>query len=51
MLIIGAVLIILGFVLAIKILWIIGIVIAAVGAIFLLRGGTGHPVGGRRYWY
>ena len=51
MMIIGAVLIILGFVLAIKILWIIGVVLLVVGAVLYLGGRrTGHPVGGR-YWY
>lgn len=51
MLILGAVLLIVGLVLGIKILWVVGLVIAAVGAVFMLSGSRGHAVGGRRYWY
>jgi hypothetical protein len=32
-------------------LWIIGLVLACVGAVLALAGAVNHPVGGRRYWY
>jgi hypothetical protein len=51
MLILGVILLVLGFVLGISILWIIGILLVIVGAVLWLLGGTGRPVGGRRYWY
>lgn len=49
--ILGAILIILGFVLAIKIIWIIGIVLLVLGAIFFLGHRSGARYGGNRYWY
>lgn len=50
MLILGVILIIVGFLLHIGIIETIGIVLAIVGAILLLLSMTGHAVGGRR-WY
>lgn len=51
MIILGAILMILGFIFAIPVLWTIGIVLVVVGAIFWILGATGRAVGGRRYWY
>jgi hypothetical protein len=52
MLILGVVCLILGFILGIQLLWIIGIVLAAVGALLLiLTAVSGTQIGGRRYWY
>jgi membrane protein implicated in regulation of membrane protease activity len=50
MIIIGIILLILGFLTGIGILWTLGIIALLVGLILLLVGYTGHPVGGRR-WY
>ena len=50
MVVIGIVLLLVGFLLAIPILWTIGIVVLVIGLILLLLGSTGRPVGGRR-WY
>ncbi len=51
MIIPGIVLLILGFILAIPILWTIGIIVLVVGLIFELLGATGRAVGGRRHYY
>jgi len=51
MIIVGLVLLLFGFLLGIKILWIIGVVLLCIGAALLLAGATGRSVGGRRYWY
>lgn len=52
MLILGVVLILLGYFLAIPVLVTIGIVLACVGAVLLLVSMIGHrEIGGRRYWY
>ncbi|NIK55225.1 DUF6131 family protein [Kribbella shirazensis] len=51
MLILGLILLILGFVLNISILWTIGIILLLVGAVFWILGATGRAVAGRRYWY
>ena len=51
MIVLGAILLILGFVLKIQILWTIGIILLVVGAVLWLLGSVGRHVGGRRYWY
>jgi hypothetical protein len=51
MIVLGAILLILGFVLKISILWTIGIILLVIGAVLWLLGAVGRPVGGRRYWY
>lgn len=51
MIIVGLILLILGAVLAIPILWTIGIVLVIVGAVLWILGATGRAVGGRpHYW-
>jgi hypothetical protein len=51
MLILGLILLILGFVLNISILWTIGIILLLVGAVLWILGSTGRAVGGRTHWY
>jgi Family of unknown function (DUF6131) len=51
MIVLGAILLILGFVLKVQILWTIGIILLVVGAVLWLLGSVGRPVAGRRYWY
>jgi hypothetical protein len=51
LLILGLILLLLGFLLKISILWTIGIILLVVGAVLFLLGSTGRAVGGRRHWY
>ena len=51
MIVLGLVLLLLGFLLKIQILWTIGIILIVVGAVLFLLGSTGRAVGGRRHWY
>lgn len=51
MIILGIILLIVGFVFSIPILWTIGIVVLVVGLILMLLGSTGRAVGGRRHYY
>jgi hypothetical protein len=51
MIILGVILLILGFVFGIPILWTIGIILLVIGAILWILGSVGRPVAGRRYWY
>ncbi len=51
MIILGLILLILGFVLGVNILWTIGIILIVVGAILYLLGATGRAIGGRRHYY
>ena len=51
MIVLGIILLILGFLLKISILWTIGIIVLVLGVIFFILGSTGRAVGGRKYWY
>ncbi len=51
MIILGLILLLLGFLLKISVLWTIGIVVLVVGLILLLLGSMGRAVGGRRHYY
>jgi hypothetical protein len=49
--VVGLILLILGFLLSIHILWILGIIVLVVGLILMLMGSMGRAVGGRRHYY
>jgi uncharacterized membrane protein HdeD (DUF308 family) len=49
--ILGIVLLIIGFLTHLSFLWVIGIILIVVGVILALLGTTGRAVGGRRHWY
>jgi hypothetical protein len=51
MIILGLILLIIGFIASIPILWTIGIILVVIGAILALLGMAGHAVGGRRHYY
>jgi hypothetical protein len=51
MVILGIILLILGFIFTIPVLWAIGIVLVVIGAILFLLGALGHAVFGRRHYY
>jgi hypothetical protein len=51
MIILGIVLLIIGFIAKIAILWSIGIIVLVLGLILLVLGSLGRAVGGRRHYY
>jgi len=51
MIILGLVLLVIGFVAGIAILWTIGMILLIVGAVLWILGSLGHAVGGRRHYY
>ena len=51
MIVVGAILLILGFVFSIHLLTVLGIVLLVIGAVLWALGSVGRPVAGRRYWY
>ncbi|GAA3011227.1 DUF6131 family protein [Kitasatospora sp. NPDC006786] len=51
MIVLGVILLIIGFVTGISILWTIGIVLVAIGLVLWVAGALGHAVGGRRHYY
>jgi hypothetical protein len=51
MIVIGLVLLLLGFVMGIGLLWSVGVVVLIVGLVLMLLGRSGRMVGGRaHYW-
>jgi hypothetical protein len=51
MLLLGIVLLVIGFVTGISVLWTIGLILAAIGAVLWILGSMGRPVGGRRHYW
>ena len=51
MILLGIILLVLGFVLTIHILWILGIVLLVIGLAVAVIGGTGREIAGRRHFY
>jgi uncharacterized membrane protein HdeD (DUF308 family) len=51
MIVLGVVLLIIGFVAKVAIIWTLGIIAIVVGAVLVLLGGTRRAIGGRRHWY
>jgi hypothetical protein len=49
--ILGVLLLIIGFVAKIAILWTIGIILLVIGAILFILGSVGRAVGGRRHYW
>jgi hypothetical protein len=51
MIVLGVILLIAGFVLAIPILWTIGVILAVIGLALWVLGSMGHLVWSRRHYY
>lgn len=51
MLILGIILLIIGFLAGISILWTIGIILVVIGLVLWVLGAVGHEVGGRRHYW
>ncbi|MEV0251319.1 hypothetical protein AB0H76_32330 [Nocardia sp. NPDC050712] len=51
MIILGLVLLVVGWLLGIQLLVTAGIIVLLIGAVLLIAGSVGRPVGGRRHYY
>ena len=51
MIILGVVLLLLGWALTIPLLTTLGIILTIIGAVLWLLGSTGHPLGTRNHYY
>jgi hypothetical protein len=51
MIVLGVILLVIGFIAKIAILWSIGIILVVVGLILMVLGSMGRAVGGRRHYY
>ena len=51
MILLGVVLMIIGFIASIPILWTVGIILVVIGLLLAILGNTGRAVGGRRHYF
>ncbi len=51
MIVLGIILLVIGFLAHISILWTLGIILLVIGLILAVLGSAGREVGGRRHWY
>lgn len=51
MIVLGLILLVVGFIVKMPILETIGVILLVVGVIFVILGGAGHAVGGRRHYW
>ena len=51
MILLGVVLLIIGFLAKVAIIWTLGIVAVVIGAILAIAGTAGHAIGGRRHYW
>jgi hypothetical protein len=51
MIVLGIILLIIGFLLKIAVLWSIGVAVLVIGLILALLGAVGHAIGGRRHYW
>ena len=51
MIVFGLIFLLIGLVLAVKVLWSIGMIVLLVGLVLWALGTLGHAVGGRRHYY
>jgi hypothetical protein len=51
MIILGVVLLIVGFLIGFPLLVTVGVIVAVIGGALMIAGKTGHAIGGRRHYY
>ena len=51
MIVVGIILLIIGFIAHIAILWTLGIIVLIIGLVLMLLGSMGRAVGGRRHYF
>ncbi|WP_165372746.1 DUF6131 family protein [Pengzhenrongella frigida] len=51
MIVLGIVLVIVGYLLPLPVLTTVGVILVVVGAVLAILGGTGRAVGGRRHFW
>ena len=51
MILLGIVLLIIGFIAAMPFIWMLGIIALVIGAALAISGRSGHQLAGRSHWY
>jgi hypothetical protein len=49
--VLGLVMLVVGYLIGIGVLVTLGYILLAIGLVLLVLGAVGHPVGGRPYWF
>ena len=51
MIVLGVILLIIGFITKVPIIWTLGVIAVVIGAVLFILGALGHAVGGRKHYY
>ncbi len=51
MIVLGLILLLIGYLTGLSILYTIGVILLVVGVVLLILGSVGRPLAGRRVWY
>lgn len=51
MIVLGLVLLVIGWLASIPLLVTLGAIVLVIGLVLMVLGSVGRPIGGRRYWY
>lgn len=51
MIVVGLVLLLIGFIAKIAILWTLGLIVLVIGLALMILGAAGHAVGGRKHYF
>jgi len=51
MIVVGLVLLLLGFLTGAQLIWTIGVIVLVIGLVLWILGSLGHGVGGRRHYF
>jgi membrane protein implicated in regulation of membrane protease activity len=51
MILLGLVLLIIGFIAAMPFIWMLGLIAVVIGAVLAISGRAGHQLAGRSHWY
>ena len=51
MIVLGIVLLIIGFIAGLPIIWLFGVIALVIGAVLAISGRSGHQLAGRSHWY
>jgi uncharacterized membrane protein HdeD (DUF308 family) len=51
MIVLGIILLIIGFLANVAIIWTVGIIVLIIGAVLAIAGRAGHAISGRKHWY
>jgi uncharacterized membrane protein HdeD (DUF308 family) len=51
MIVLGIILLIIGFLANVAIIWTVGIIVLIIGAVLAMAGRAGHAISVRKHWY